>query len=82
MACITLLMALPTAPEDRNLPKGPNFLGIVIGSAIAILVILLGTWMYLGHRKSLLPMKTTTTPSQTRLIAPDNTSPPAHSLAA
>ena len=63
-------MALPTTPEDRNLPKGPNFLIIVIGFAAAILVILLSTWIYLGHRKSLLPMKTTTTPSQTHLQAP------------
>ena len=60
-------MPLPTAPEDRNLPKGPNFLGIVIGSAVAILVILLSTWFYLGHRKNLLPLKTRDTPSQTYL---------------
>ncbi len=60
-------MALPTAPEDRNLPKGPNFLGIVIGSAVAILVILLAAWLYLGHRKTLIPLKTRDTPSQTYL---------------
>ena len=74
-------MGIPTVPEDRNLPKGPNFLGIVIGSAIAILVILICTWIYLGHRKSLLPMKTTTTPSQTRLqrptVAPESDLPSA-----
>ena len=70
-------MSLPTVPEDRNLPKGPNFLGIVIGSAIAILVILLGTWLYLSHRKSLVPLNTRGTPSQTYLrplpTAPDPT---------
>lgn len=75
-------MAIPTVPEDRNLPKGPNFLGIVIGSAVAILVILLATWMYLGHRKSLLPMKTGATPSQTRLQAPEHSSPIAKRLSA
>ena len=60
-------MSLPTAPEDRNLPKGPNFLGIVIGSAIAILIILLGTWLFLSHRKTMVPLDTKGTPSQTYL---------------
>ena len=70
-------MSLPTAPEDRNLPKGPNFLAIVIGFAVAILVILLGSWLYLSHRKSLVPMNTKGTPSQTYLhplpLTPDRT---------
>ena len=60
-------MPLPTVPEDRNLPKGPNFLAIVIGFAVAILVILLGTWLFLGHRRTVLPMDTRGTPSQTLL---------------
>ncbi len=58
-------MPLPTAPEDRNLPKGPNFLAVVIGFAVAILLILLGTWFFLGHRKSVIPINTKETPSQT-----------------
>ena len=60
-------MTLPTAPEDRNLPKGPNFLAVVIGFAVAILVILLGSWLYLSHRKTVLPLDTKGTPSQTYL---------------
>ncbi len=63
-------MSLPTAPEDRNLPKGPNFLAIVIGFAVAILVILLGSWLFLSHRKSVLPLNTKGTPSQTYLHSP------------
>lgn len=74
-------MPIPTAPEDRNLPRGPNFLGIVIGSAVAILVILLGTWLLLRHRSDLVPMKTrSTTPSQTLVrpyLANPATPPPA-----
>ena len=60
-------MSLPTAPEDRNLPKGPNFLAIVIGFAVTILVILLGTWLFLGHQKNVVPLGTKSTPSQTYL---------------
>ena len=33
-------MSLPTAPVDKNWPKGPNLLLIVIGFAVAILFIL------------------------------------------
>ncbi len=58
-------MALPTAPEDRDLPKGPNFLAIVIGFAVAILLILLGTWVFLGRHKTVIPVDTKATPSQT-----------------
>jgi hypothetical protein len=65
-------MPIPTAPEDRNLPKGPNFLAIVIGFAVAILVILLGTWIFLAHRRNVLPINTKGTPSQTYLQTPSS----------
>ena len=64
-------MSLPTSPVDRNLPKGPNFLGIVIGFAVAIVVILLAAWLLIGHRgKKTLPIDTQSTPSQTRAVPP------------
>ena len=72
LRCIRDRMSLPTAPEDQNLPKGPNFLAVVIGFAVAILLILLGTWLFLGHRKNMVPLNTKGTPSQTylRLLRP------------
>ncbi len=64
-------MSLPTSPVDSHLPKGPNFLGIVIGFAIAILIVFLVAWWFLGHhQRKILPVDTHSTPSQTRLIAP------------
>ncbi len=66
-------MPIPTAPEDRNLPKGPNFLGIVIGFAVAIIVVLLAAWFILGRSgKHIFPMNTNSTPSQTRLYLPSS----------
>ena len=65
ISCILFDMPIPVAPEDRNLPKGPNFLGIVIGSALALLLILLAAWVFLSHRKTVIPMNTRETPSQT-----------------
>lgn len=64
-------MTLPTDPVDRNLPKGPNFLGIVIGFAFAILVIFLAAWWVLSHKGTkAMPVNTHSTPSQTRLAEP------------
>lgn len=64
-------MPIPTNPVDRNLPKGPNFLAIVIGFAVAIVVILLGSWIYAkSSGKSLFPVHTHATPSQTRVELP------------
>ncbi len=59
-------MALPTSPVDKNWPKGPNFLAIVIGSAVAILLVL-GAAIFIvrGRAQKMVPMKTNTTPSQT-----------------
>lgn len=71
LAGITVDMSLPTTPVDRDRPKGPNFLAIVIGFAVAILVILLAAWFFMGRAgKSAFPMKTRSTPSQTRLEMP------------
>ena len=70
-------MPIPQAPEDRNLPKGPNFLAIVIGIAVAILLILLASWAFLNHRKTVLPMNTKGTPSQTRNHPPLSPNLPA-----
>jgi hypothetical protein len=41
-------------PEDptanwRKYPKSPNFLGIVIGSSVAIIVLLFAAWLLLGR---------------------------------
>lgn len=64
-------MSLPTSPVDQHLPKGPNFLAIVIGFAVAIVVILVAAWILVNHQgKKMLPVKTQSTPSQTRLNAP------------
>ena len=61
---------LPTNPVDKNWPKGPNFLGIVIGFAVAIVVILaLAALVLHAKGKSLFPMNTRSTPSQTSLPA-------------
>lgn len=61
-------MTLPTSPVDKNWPKGPNFLAIVIGSAIAILLVL-GAAIFIvrGRAQKMVPTKTNTTPSQTSL---------------
>ncbi len=65
-------MPIPTSPVDKNWPKGPNFLGIVIGSAIAILLILGAAILIVrGRAQKMVPMKTKTTPSQTLLIRPE-----------
>ncbi len=73
--CIQRRMSLPTSPIDEHLPKGPNFLAIVIAFAIAILVVLVVAWFVVGHRgKKMFPMKTRETPSQTLLHArPEST---------
>ena len=41
----------PTA-DYRKYPKGPNFLGIVIGSAVVILIIIVITLIFLKHDAS------------------------------
>ena len=59
----------PSSTEDyRTYPKGPNFLAVVIGFCVAILVIAIATMLVL-HRsgKKIFPMKTNTTPSQTMI---------------
>lgn len=62
-------MALPSSPADKNWPKGPNFLGIVIAFAVAILIILgVAVFLVRGRAQKMLPAKTDPTPSQTRLI--------------
>ena len=59
-------MSLPTSPVDKNWPKGPNFLGIVIASGIAILLILLAAvFIVRGRAQKMVPVKTKATPSQT-----------------
>lgn len=62
-------MTLPTSPVDKNWPKGPNFLGIVIGSAVAILLILGVALLVLRNRaQKMVPVKTESTPSQSMLM--------------
>ena len=59
----------PSSTEDyRTYPKGPNFLAVVIGFCVAILVIAIAT-MLLLHRSGnrLFPMKTNSTPSHTMI---------------
>ena len=41
----------PTA-DYRKYPKGPNFLGIVIGSSVVILVVLVAIYFFLHHDAS------------------------------
>ena len=61
-------MSLPTSPVDKDLPKGPNFLAIVIGFAVSIVILLILAWIFIGHSgKKVLPMNTHSTPSQTRM---------------
>ena len=64
-------MSLPTSPVDKNWPKGPNFLGIVIAFAVAILLILgIAVFLLRGRAQKMVPVKTETTPSQTMLSRP------------
>lgn len=69
---------LPTNRVDKNWPKGPNFLGIVIGFAVAIVVILaLAALLLSGKGKNMFPVKTRSTPSQTSIpsVSPAVTQP-------
>lgn len=62
---------LPTSPADKNWPKGPNFKAVVWGFLIAIIVVIvLGILLISRAGKRIFPMKTNSTPSQTRLILP------------
>lgn len=62
---------LPTTPADKNWPKGPNFKAIVYGFLIAIVVVIvLGILIISRAGKRILPVKTNSTPSQTRLVSP------------
>ena len=64
-------MSLPTNPVDKHLPKGANFLAVVIGFAVVILIVLLAAWFMVGRGgKKLFPVNTKSTPSQTRLERP------------
>ena len=72
---------LPTSPADKNWPKGPNFKGIVFGFAVAIIVVIILAIILLSSSgRKLFPVRTRTTPSQTRLVAP--TAPGTPTLAA
>lgn len=62
-------MSLPTAPEDKNWPKSPSFLPVVIAFAVTILLILgLAVFFMRGRAQKVIPMKTDPTPSQTMLV--------------
>ncbi len=41
----------PTA-DYRKYPKGPNFLGIVIGSCVVILIVIVASLFFLKHNAS------------------------------
>ena len=58
----------PSTADYRPYPKGPNFLGIVIGFCIAILVVAVVALLVIhGAGKRIFPIKTKSTPSQTLL---------------
>ncbi len=62
-------MTLPTSSADKNWPKGPNFLGIVIGAAVTILILLLAAvFLMRGRAQKVIPVKTKATPSQTMVV--------------
>ncbi len=62
-------MTIPTSPVDKNWPKGPNFLGIVLGAAVAIIIVLCVAYFIVrGRAQKMVPMKTDTTPSQTMVV--------------
>ena len=62
-------MSLPTSPADKNWPKGPNFLGIVIGCAVAIVIILcVAVLVVRGRAQKMIPVQTKSTPSQSSLV--------------
>ena len=66
-------MSLPTNPVDKHLPKGANFLAVVVGFAVAILLVLLVVWLVIGRRgKKIYPVDTKTIPSQTLLGSPQD----------
>ena len=59
----------PETADYRPYPKGPNFLGIVIGFCVAILVVVVVALVLLHTAgKKIFPMKTNPTPSQTQLL--------------
>ena len=61
----------PSTKDYRPYPKGPNFLAIVIGFCVAILVIAIVALLLIhGAGKKIFPMKTKETPSQTLLRNP------------
>ncbi len=58
----------PSTADYRPYPKGPNFLGIVIGFCIAILLVVIAALILIyGAGKKIFPIKTNSTPSQTML---------------
>lgn len=69
-------MSVPTNPVDRHLPKGANFLAVVIGFAVVILIALVVAWFMVGRSgKKIFPVNTKSTPSQTRLMFPPGPEP-------
>ncbi len=64
----------PTA-DYRKYPKGPNFLGIVIGSAVVIVIIIIATLIFLKHDASkVIPHSHSATPnSSVRPLLPSST---------
>ncbi len=70
--------AHPTSTADyRKYPKGPNFLGIVVGSSIFILVALALAWLLLrGDARHLIPHGPSRTPnSQVQPLLPTSAPP-------
>ncbi len=64
-------MAIPTSSADKNWPKGPNFLAVVLGCAVAIIIVLLAAiFIVRGRAQKIVPMKTNPTPSQTLVYTP------------
>ena len=61
----------PETADYRSYPKGPNFLAVVIGFCVMILIVVVAT-IFVLHRggKNIFPMKTRATPSQTMVVVP------------
>jgi cell division protein FtsN len=61
-------MPIPTSPVDKNWPKGPNFLGIVLGAAAAMIILFIVAYFIVrGRAQKMIPTKTSSPPSQTML---------------
>jgi hypothetical protein len=58
--------------DYRKYPKGPNFLGIVIGASVVLVILLVAAWLLLRTKAGKLgPHPATSTPNALVIAAPE-----------